>query len=238
VEWTKTGLTIKHLGEIALTVIFGIVGAVLYLKISKQVTTMTAVAEQVATSSRDARSAAKTALDAGPKIIDAADKIEKANKEAEDTLKEVSLATNQMQSAAGTLQNLIKDLRDDPIINAFIDSVRHQQTGSASIATATQLAPTDRWDELSELWGQAKEHLEDQLSKITDGRTLRKYSGIGRYTHKKLIETLKADNYLNERQAGAAQAMNDHYLRHRSRKISVDASVIDDFKLRLRQLRT
>jgi hypothetical protein len=182
-------------------------------------------------------------------------KVNRMRKELGELTRDIDLATNRFQAVAGDLRELIAAF--DSTFSSKVavpqaplptpistpssrDRTRsHNATPAAQNRTQSQVIDSgneDCWDELREAWNVAKANLESRIETIDDRRRLRKYARMARYTYGEVIAALAGDGQLTEAQAASARAMNELFLRHRSRQVPVRAADIERFNGHLRNL--
>ena len=90
-------------------------------------------------------------------------------------------------------------------IEAVEESVQQPPAGTPPDVAAN-------WEEIRELWRDARKRMELVIDGISDGRVRRKYSNLPRYSYAKIISELREDGLIGADVARALDIMNERFL--------------------------
>lgn len=92
----------------------------------------------------------------------------------------------------------------------------------------TSEAEVERWEKIRALWQELRDRMEYAIdTKIDDGRKLRKYSRLTRYTYASIIQHLRHDLQLSGDAYRALDGMNEKFLSLRRSRAPTAADVQD-----------
>ena len=105
--------------------------------------------------------------------------------------------------------------------------------GSVEVAGQDDDGPVDvdSWEAAANLWFSAKEHVEDIIERIPDGRMRRPFNRIPRYRYDEITERLRTGGFITAAEQTAINAMDENFRSIRNRKRPVTPEMVTEFQL-------
>jgi len=104
--------------------------------------------------------------------------------------------------------------------------------GPAEVAGQEEdgLVDVDSWEAAATLWFSAKEHVEEVIDRIPDGRMRRPFNRIPRYRYDEITERLRVGGFITADEQKAINAMDETFRSIRNRKRPVTPEMVAEFQ--------
>jgi hypothetical protein len=159
------------------------------------------------------------------------EKMQAANADLPGMLKQMQAANIEMKSALGQIKDAdfkkqldkFKEQLDD-----VMDQLKEVQRGLADNSVQVAEGDQKNWDEVKNIWNDARDKLEDIIENA-DGRKTRGYEKMSRRDYAKIIDKLLDDGFINQPVADNAKSMNATYRSFMNRRNPISDNVKREF---------
>jgi hypothetical protein len=143
-------------------------------------------------------------------------------------LKQMQAANAEMQAALDQIKDSDFKQRLDNVL-ALLKENQRESADDSVVVEEGDLSSERNWNEIRNIWNDARDKLETIVDGINDGRTARKYEKLSRRDYAKLIDQLFVDALINHAIVDDAGFMNSKYRSFMNRRIKITDNDKRDF---------